>query len=121
MPVHTHVTFRDIPHSDAVEAYVRKKAQKLEHRLERVRSCRVAVESPHRHHVHGRHYRVRIQLGVPGHELVVGRPHLDRSHEDLYAAIDCAFDDALRVLSEHARRRRADRRSAPPPMPPPGE
>ena len=35
--------------------------------------CRVIVEAPHRHHRKGKAYEVRIDLTVPGGELVINR------------------------------------------------
>ncbi|MES2370216.1 MAG: HPF/RaiA family ribosome-associated protein [Pseudomonadota bacterium] len=42
------ITFRDIEHSDALEAHIREKAEKLETVFEPIMSCRVVVEMPHR-------------------------------------------------------------------------
>ncbi len=105
------VTFRGVAHSDAVDAYVRKKAAKLDRWSSEVQICRVAVEAPHKRHVHGNRYHVRISLAVPGDAVFVGRPtDLDPRTEDLYAAVDRAFDDAGRSLIEYSRRLRSGRR-----------
>jgi ribosomal subunit interface protein len=100
------VTFRDMPHSDALDAYVRAKAGKLDTFYRRISSCRVAVESPHKHHSHGRAYRVRIDMTVPGAELVVGQ---GKHAIDAYAAVDEAFRDAERLLKSHASKLREPR------------
>jgi ribosomal subunit interface protein len=103
------VTLRGIEHSPAIEAYVQQRASKLETFFDRIIGCHVTVEAPHRHQHHGRPYRVRVDLVVPGAELVVGRaPDEDKSHQDVYAAIDDAFDDAARVLQDHVRKQRGD-------------
>ncbi len=91
------LTFRDIPHSDSVAAHVEKRAQKLETFFDRMIRCHVVVEAPHRHSRHGKRYHVRIDMRVPGKELVVSK-NLDDSKEDLHAAVDDAFADAERVL-----------------------
>jgi ribosomal subunit interface protein len=107
----TQLTFHDLDPSDAIAEYTRKRAGKLTRFYDRITSCRVAIESPHRHHLHGRQFRVRIDIGVPGTELVIGRGLGERHpHDDVYAAIDDAFDDAQRVLADHARRLRDSRR-----------
>jgi ribosomal subunit interface protein len=98
MSLPLQVTFRDMPHSDALESYVRTKAGKLDTFHQQITSCRVALESPHRHQSHGRRYRVRIDVKVPGAELVVGH----KNGEDAYAAVDDAFRDAERLLKHHA-------------------
>jgi ribosome-associated translation inhibitor RaiA len=103
------VTFRDMPSSAGLREYVRNRAAKLDSFYERITACRVVVEAFHRHHHHGKRFHVRIDLTVPGGELVVGRNTPDRlTHEDPYACLDEAFDDALRVIQDWSRRRRGD-------------
>jgi ribosomal subunit interface protein len=92
-----------MPHSDALEDYVRTKADKLDTFHRRITSCKVALESPHRRHAHGRRYRIRIDVKVPGAELVIGHGQGEKS-EDAYAAVDDAFRHAERVLKNHASR-----------------
>ena len=98
------VTLKDIPHSDAVEAKIREKVTKLERFHSRIMGCRVAVESPQRRQHQGKLYTVRIDITVPGEELVINRVE----NEDLYVAIRDAFDAANRKLEEQARRQRGD-------------
>lgn len=101
------VTFRNMPPSKAVEAAIREKAAKLELFYGRLMSCRVVVESPHRHHHKGKLYHLRIDMTVPGGELVVNRePDKRASHKDIYVAIRDAFGAARRKLQDYARRRR---------------
>jgi ribosomal subunit interface protein len=102
------VTFRDIRHSDAVETHVARRASKLETFYGRMVKCHAVVEKPHRSHRHGQGYHVRVDMHVPGRELVVTR-NQDDEREDLHAAIDAAFDDAERVLEDYARRLKANR------------
>jgi ribosomal subunit interface protein len=103
------ITFHGLEHSNAVERYVRARAAKLDRFDPRIIRCRVALEKPHRHASHGEHYRVRVDLTVPGGEIVVERlPESDHLYEDLYAAIDAAFDDAGRRVEDFVRRRRGD-------------
>jgi ribosomal subunit interface protein len=102
------VTFRDMPHSDATDAHVRRRAHKLDTFCDRIMSCRVAVEVPHRHHAHGQRYRCRIDLTVPGQEIVAGND--PSSAEDMHAAIDETFDEAERLLTDYSERRREEAR-----------
>jgi len=104
------ITFRGVDVSPAIDEYVRRRAAKLETFSDRIMHCRAAVEAPHHRHQHGNFYRVRIALSVPGAELVVGEnPKENAVHQDLYAAIDDAFDQAGRVLQDHMRRLRGAR------------
>ena len=59
----------------------------------------VVVEAPHKHHHQGKQFNVRIDIGVPGNEIVVNRDH----HEDVYVALRDAFDAAKRQLEDYAR------------------
>ena len=98
------ITIRDIEHSDALETHIRDKAAKLEEFFERITSCRVIVEMPHRHQHQGKQFKVRIDIGVPGSEIVVNRDHA----EDVYVALRDGFDSAKRQLEEYARKLRGD-------------
>lgn len=103
------ITYRDIAPSDAVESYVRTRADKLQRFAGRMTGCHVTLEVPHKHKRHGHHHRVRIEMVVPGAELVVTRdPAARKDHEDLYASIDAAFDEAQRRLEDHSRTQRGD-------------
>jgi len=104
MTIPIQITYRKLERTDAIDAYVRKRAQKLVESGHPVLSCHVAVETPHWHKLHGRHYRVRVDFTVPGAELVVDRSPDAGGEEDLYAAIDQAFDHAVRRLRDHAER-----------------
>ena len=71
MEIPLQITFRNMPRSQAIENNIREKASKLESFYDRIMSCRVIVEAPHRHHRKGKTYEVRIDLTVPGGELVI--------------------------------------------------
>lgn len=103
------ITFRAMPHSDSVEAHVRRRAAKLDRIFARLISCRVVVEAAHRRHRHGKRYRVSIDLGVPSGEVAVSHASGDdRNVEDAHAIVDEAFDEAERRLEDWATRRRGD-------------
>lgn len=101
------VTFRNMDPSSFVEARVREAAAKLDEFKSRIQSCHVVIDSRHRHHHKGNLFQVRIDLVVPGSEIVVSRnPENDHAHEDVYVAIRDAFDAARRRLQGLGRRRR---------------
>ena len=50
MNIPLKITFRNMPPSKAIEDNVREKAAKLDSFSDRIMSCRVIVEAPHRHH-----------------------------------------------------------------------
>lgn len=101
------ITIRDLPPSAAIENHIREKAAKLEQFYPRIMGCRVVVETPGKHKHQGRLFNVRIDLTVPGGELVVGRD----LNEDMYVALRDAFDAARRRLEDYGRRQRGEVKS----------
>jgi len=109
MQLPLQITFRGIPHSDAVEARIREKASKLDKFHNRIMSCRVAVESEHQHHHQGNQYHIRIDITTPGKEIVISREHHDNhAYENIYVAIRDAFDAAIRQLENLSRVQRGE-------------
>jgi ribosomal subunit interface protein len=109
MQIPLQISFRDMEPSAAVEARIRERAAKLDRYYDRIMTCRVVVEAPHRRHHQGKLYHVRVDVTVPQGELVVSREPVDRhAHEDVYVAIRDAFDATQRRLANYARRQRGD-------------
>ncbi len=113
--------------SEAVTTRVEAEAAKFAQFFERITSCRVVIEAPHRHHQHGELFRVRVELAVPGTELVVNHeptPHATLSreeslalskkievhpeHKDIYVAVRDAFSSARRQLQDYVKRLRGE-------------
>ena len=130
MKIPLQITFRNMAPTEAIEKRIRKKVEKLELFYNRLRSCKVTVEAPHRHHRKGKSYAVRIDLTVPEDELVIRHttnrlaltrrtsakkdeielyerhePSKHAARDDLYVAIRDAFNAAGRKLQDYARRR----------------
>ena len=109
MKLSPEITLRHLPPSEALEADIRQKIEKLDHFFEHIMSCRVVVEPGHRHHHKGNLYHVRVALTVPGKELVAGRnPSKHQAHEDPYVAVRDAFNAIQRQLEDYARKLRHD-------------
>ena len=125
MIIPVQITFRNMKPSEAVEARVREEVAKLETFYNGIVHCRVVVELPHKHHKKGDLYHVRIDMTVPGAELVVKRePSLHAAlrqvdseeesksyeahaaHKDVFVVIRDAFKEARRQLQDFARRER---------------
>ena len=112
MQIPLQISFRNMDPSPAVEAVVREKAAKLDRFFERVVSCNVTIEAPHRHHHKGKLYKVRVDVGMPGKKDVhVKEGAKNQAHEDVYVAIRDAFDAAVRRVEDQARRLRGDVKS----------
>jgi ribosome-associated translation inhibitor RaiA len=103
------ITFRNMEHSDAVEARVRELAEKLDHYFDRITACHVVIEAPHRHHHKGKLYQVNITLAVPGSEIAIGHSgRKNHAHEDVYVADSDSFKAAKRQLEDYVRKSRGD-------------
>ncbi|MDQ5859075.1 MAG: HPF/RaiA family ribosome-associated protein [Acidobacteriota bacterium] len=108
MPARIH--FLDGPRSEAVDAKIQARADRLARFSDEIQKCEVWLESPHGHHRKGRLYGIRIRLTVPGEEITIERqPETD----DVYVAIREAFDAARRKLEDHERRRRGQLKAHP--------
>jgi ribosomal subunit interface protein len=95
--------------SAAVEAKVREKAEKLDQFHGHIMGCRVVIEQIANHHQQGKLFQVRIDVTVPGGEVVVSRDKgRNHAHEDVYVAIRDAFNAARRQLEDKSRRTRRD-------------
>lgn len=102
MKIPVHIQFHGMPPSDAVEASAREHAHRLESFAPDIMACRVAIDEEQKHQQQGRPLGVRIDLTLPGHELVVNRVE----HEDVYVALRDAFDNMKRQLEDVVRKRR---------------
>lgn len=121
------ITFRNMQHSAEVEDWIRAEAGKLETFYRRIIGCRVAIEVPHRHHKKGKPLHIRIDLTLPGREIVIKREPVaihrtptnaeaaasihkraKSPHADLHLVIHDAFKSAGRRVQDFARRQRGD-------------
>lgn len=123
MQIPLQITFRNIPASLVVQEWIQAEAQKLENFYHPIIGCRVALGVPHKHSRKGFQYGVRIDLTLPGGEVVVKHQSDLRSrafqegigempkklevgipHKNLRLAIDDAFRVAGRRLQDYARK-----------------
>jgi len=105
MELPLQIAFHNTSPSPAIETKVRELTAGLCSTYDRIVSCRVIVDVPHRHHKEGNLYQVRIDIHVPGGELVVKRDQGDHSeNRDLELMLHDAFEDARRQLDAHVRR-----------------
>jgi hypothetical protein len=94
-----NITFRHVDPSAAVEARAAELAQHLGQFSDRIQSCRVVIDAPHRHQHQGIVYKVMLQVEIPGEDVVVdmSRPQRD-GHEDVYVVLRDAFEAARKQL-----------------------
>ncbi len=122
MTLTPQITFRNMDADPRTELLIQKEIAKLERYFPRLMSCRVTFEAPVRKSVH---YKVRIDLGMPGKELVVKRTpslhdtlaaqetakktksaEIQRVRRMLAAAVRDAFADMRRRMQDHTRKLR---------------
>jgi len=104
MKVPLQITARNFELTEAIEDSIGEKAKKLDLCYEQIMRCSVLVEAPHRRRRKGILYNVRIDITIPGKELVITR----EAHEDLYVAIGNAFRVACRRLEGYTERLHRD-------------
>jgi len=98
------IILRDIPPSDAIETDIKERVGKLESFYSQIIGCKATVAIAGKHKHQGKLFNVRLDISVPGSELVVNRD----MHEDIYVALRDAFDAAKRQLEDYGRRQRGD-------------
>ncbi|MCU0587594.1 MAG: HPF/RaiA family ribosome-associated protein [Syntrophobacteraceae bacterium] len=98
------ISSRNVELPEEMVGLIQEKAGKLNNFHDGIMSCRVMVEVPHRSQRKGVSYNVRIDISVPGSDVIVKR----EPGEDLYVSVCNAFDVAERQLKEHIDRQRGD-------------
>ena len=125
MQVTPTVTFRGFHPSPGLESDIERRIDRLSTYYGAIVACRVLVELAHRHHESGNRFHVRIELTVPGEQIVVRHEHglhataqdtdaeratkqdeTDPERQHALVAVRQAFDVARRRLQDYARRQR---------------
>ena len=118
------ITFRDVRRTKRLETDILTRLHGLERFYSRITGAQVLIEPAQRRHDAGNRYHVRIELTVPGAEVVVSHEGgLHAATQDVHArrlvkaaesdpqrkhvrvAIREAFDVARRRLQDYSRRR----------------
>ena len=94
------VVAKGIPLTLDVERDILDRIERLNQAYDRITSCGVTIDIPQRRRVSDAdQYRVRIDLGLPGGEVVINR----QPTNELRTALDEAFAAARRRLEDFAR------------------
>ena len=104
------MTLRGSPHSPALEAATRKRAERLSTFCSRITSCRVICDV--RARPGRRNCDVMIRVHVPGDAIVVHHRCRDEDAEGPYPCLNQAFAQAERALKKYSASR-APQRIAP--------
>lgn len=104
------VAFRGFEADEWLKDTVHEEIAKLDDYFDRIIGCRVMVELPHQRREEGNPYHVRIELSVPGRNLVVNRSTMarERERETQMTALDEAFAAIRRRLEDYVRELRGD-------------
>lgn len=95
------ISFHGFSASPTLKALVEEQIDQLERFHPRVIGCHVTVEVPHRRHRKGRVWHVKVDVSLPGDDVVITREaEVGKRHERPEAAIRDAFKDARRLLKE---------------------
>src|SRR4051812_19381047 len=119
-----------------IESWIRAEAEKFDRFYERITGCRVSVEFIHRRYRSENPYQVKVELSVPGEEIVATHQPAIRGvmkqfreskrvkrlagpearYKDLHAALVDTFKAAKRRLEDYSRRQKGNvkTRVAPP-------
>ncbi len=100
MKLPVYVKFHGMGPSEALTGAVKACAHELESVDPEIIACWVSIRLEKEHERQVRPYSVRIDLKIPGHELVVKRVQ----HEDVYIAMLDAFKDMKIQLQDVVRR-----------------
>ena len=101
------VSYRGLDPSPALSELIHAETEHLQRLNHRIHALRVVVAAPPHHQRHGSPFRVRVELSMPGTELVADGNHDD----DAYQATRHAFDTLRRQLTTTQERRQAKQRA----------
>lgn len=101
------IVFRGIDQSDAIESAIHKKVEKIERQQDRIISCRVVLDAPHKHHHKGKLFQVTINTATSDGDISVSG-----ENEDIYIALRDTFNTTSRQLNEMQAKAKQYLRSA---------
>ena len=128
MATPTTVAFPKTKASPWLEAEIHDRVERLKVICADIRSCRVVVDIPHRHHQRGNRFSLRIELAVPGEDLAITRDanlhgsvkddaderawakrfDVEANRRDIRLVMSDAFDAAKRRLRDYMQVRRRE-------------
>lgn len=106
MQIEPQVSFRNVERTDAIDRTILAGIEKLQAVHDRIVSVRITVEDQRGSGIQDHLYRVRIEVTIPGNDVVVKEAPADGPHPPLEQVLNKAFDAARRGLKENRKRRR---------------
>lgn len=102
MKIPSQIQFLGMAPTEALETSARQHIKKLSSFAPDLMACRVTLELSQKHQLQGRPFSVRIDVTLPGLELVVNKVQ----NEDIYVSMRDAFDNMKRQIEDAVRKRR---------------
>jgi ribosome-associated translation inhibitor RaiA/cold shock CspA family protein len=104
MQIEPILSYHNIESSPAIDALVQRRIAMLESRDDRITGCDVTMEAPQKRKRHGRVFRVRLNLHLPGPDLSISREVAQGSaQDDLMLAVNRAFSAAEKALQKRKK------------------
>lgn len=98
------IAYRNLDSSPAVEEIVARRIEALERISDRITGIDVTIEAPQKRKLHGRVFRVHLNLHVPGPDLAVSREVSQGSaRDDVLLAVNRAFSAAEKALKKQKK------------------
>ena len=107
MTMANQVTYRDLDTSQALNAIIEKRLQKLERYSGNIQHSRVVLESPHNHKHKGKQYRATVEIDIKGSPITVSQ-----NDSSIHVAVRDAFNVAERKLKSHSEQLQSRRNSS---------
>lgn len=105
MQIEPIISYHNLDPSPAVENLVHQRIKVLERRDDRITGCEVTMEAPQKLKRHGRVFKVRLNLHLPGPDLSISREIAQGSAQgDLILAVNRAFTTAEKVLKKRKKK-----------------
>ena len=105
MQIEPIISYHNVDPSPAVNTVVHRRIKALELRDERITGCDVTLEAPQKRKRHGRVFKVRLNLHLPGPDLSIARETAQGSaQDDLVLAVNRAFSAAEKALKKRKKK-----------------
>ena len=102
--IEPQITYRGMEHSAVLDTHIRELVAKMEQFHPKITRIHVIVDELDRNKRNGNLFNVRVDVHVPGQEIVATK----QEHEDAYVAMNDAFDVLTRQLEENIRKVRGE-------------
>lgn len=118
MSIPLEILFHGLDKSEAAEARIRDKIDRLHQHFDRITHARVVIETPRRHTAAAKVFQVKIEIGLPGQKPLIVRHDppaaqtISIAIRDAFAAARRRLDDVAAKIKHPAKRERARRRPA---------